>query len=148
MAAHASACATPRTAWPPPRRSLNYSTDKSGLFVAVAFRIAHQCFRNASRIRANRLLEPVEKLSIFLEEGLCVLAPLADPLRIIAEPGTRFLHEPGLHAQVQDSAALGDAFAIHDVALPLLDHAPQPAASGNRVSVRPTPAPPPPPKTP
>src|SRR3546814_15275831 len=67
MAAHASACATPRTAWPPPRRSLNYSTDKSGLFVAVAFRIAHQCFRNDSRIPANSLLEPVEKPSLFLE---------------------------------------------------------------------------------
>src|SRR3546814_3620665 len=36
------------------------------------------------------------------------------PLRIIAEPGARFFHEPGLHAQVQDFADLGDAFAIHD----------------------------------
>src|SRR3546814_6896589 len=71
--------------------------------------------------RSNRLLEPVEKLSIFLEEGLCVLAPLADPLRIIAEPGARFFHEPGLHAQVQDFADLGDAFAIHDVELHLLE---------------------------
>src|SRR3546814_19157538 len=72
-------------------------------------------------MRANRLLDPVEKLSIFLEEGLCVLAPLADPLRIIAEPGARFFHEPGLHAQVQDFADLGDAFAIHDVELHLLE---------------------------
>src|SRR3546814_12864570 len=74
MAAHASACATPRTAWPPPRRSLNYSTDKSGLFVAVALRIAHQCFRNASRIRAKRMLEQVENTSSFIEEGAGVLA--------------------------------------------------------------------------
>src|SRR3546814_18624368 len=104
MAAHASACATPRTAWPPPRRSLNYSTDKSGLFVAVAFRIAHQCFRNASRIRANRLLEPVETFPIFLEEGLCVRAPQADQLRIIAEPGAR----PEERREGKEVSARGD----------------------------------------
>ncbi len=61
-------------------------------------------------------------MSVFCgEEGLGVLAALADALAVIGEPGARFLDDAGLDAQIDQFAGLGDAHAIHDVELDLLE---------------------------
>src|SRR3546814_20950436 len=53
--------------------------------------------------------------------GLGILAALADSDRIIAEPGARFLDQPGLDAEVEDLADLRNALAVHDVDFDLLE---------------------------
>src|SRR5690606_29265737 len=50
-----------------------------------------------------------------------VLAALADPGRVVGEPGAGLLHDPGLHAEIDQLAHLGDTLAIHDVELDLLE---------------------------
>src|SRR5215216_900441 len=49
------------------------------------------------------------------------LAALAQPLAVIGEPGAGFFDDAGLDAEIEDLAHLGDAFAIHDVELDLLE---------------------------
>src|SRR5205085_7776765 len=64
---------------------------------------------------------PGRHFRIFLEVGLGVLAALADPGRIVAEPAARLLDDAGLDPEIEDLADLGDALAIHDVELDLLE---------------------------
>jgi hypothetical protein len=45
--------------------------------------------------------------------------PIAD--RIVAEPGAGLLDDAGLDAEIEDLAELGDALAVHDVELDLLE---------------------------
>src|SRR3546814_1429950 len=52
---------------------------------------------------------------------LGILAALADTDRVIAEPGARFLDQPGLDAEVEDLADLRNALAVHDVEFDLLE---------------------------
>src|SRR3546814_17298445 len=51
--------------------------------------------------------------------GSCAVR--ADSDRIIAEPGARFLDQPGLDAEVEDLADLRNALAVHDVEFDLLE---------------------------
>src|SRR3546814_18292212 len=51
---------------------------------------------------------------------LGILAALADADRVIAEPGARFLDQPGLDAAIADLADLGNALPVHDVEFDLL----------------------------
>src|SRR5690606_9433835 len=46
---------------------------------------------------------------------------LPDPDRIIAEPGARFLDQPGLDAEVEDLADLRNALPVHDIEFDLLE---------------------------
>src|SRR3546814_2997719 len=52
---------------------------------------------------------------------LGILAALADTDRVIAEPGARFLDQPGLDAEIEDLADLGNALPVHDVEFDLLE---------------------------
>ena len=42
-------------------------------------------------------------------------------IAVVAEPGARLLDQAGLDAEVEDLADLGDALAVHDVELDLLE---------------------------
>src|SRR5262249_19646603 len=55
------------------------------------------------------------------QELLGILAALADALAVIREPRAGFLDDPGLDAEIDQLAALRDAFAIHDVEFDLLE---------------------------
>ena len=72
-------------------------------------------------VLADRRLDLRGHVGIGLEERLGVLAALAEPLAVIGEPGAGFLDDAGLDAEVEDFAHLGDALAIHDVELDLLE---------------------------
>ena len=74
-----------------------------------------------ARILADHGLDLGGHVRIGLEEGLCVLAALADALAVVGEPGAGFLHHAGLDAEVEDFAHLRDALAVHDVELDLLE---------------------------
>src|SRR5579884_1669080 len=52
---------------------------------------------------------------VLFQIGLGVLAALPNALAVIGKPRARFLDHPGLHAEIDQLAALGDAFAVHDV---------------------------------
>src|SRR5262249_8217778 len=52
---------------------------------------------------------------ILLEEGLGVLAALADALAVVGEPGAGLLDDTGGGTEIDQFAGLGDALAVHDV---------------------------------
>ncbi len=58
---------------------------------------------------------------ILLQEELGVLPALAETLTVIGEPGAGLLDDPGLDAEIDQLAGLGDALAVHDVELDLLE---------------------------
>src|SRR3546814_9172027 len=70
---------------------------------------------------ADRGFEPRHQFGVFGEEGLGILAALADADRVIAEPGARFLDQPGLDAEIEDLADLGNALPVHHVEFDLLE---------------------------
>src|SRR5215813_2674697 len=72
-------------------------------------------------VLADRGLDLVADVRVALEEILRVLATLADALAVVGEPGARLLDHAGLDAEVDDLAHLGDALAVHDVELDLLE---------------------------
>src|SRR5581483_612569 len=61
------------------------------------------------------------RLRVLLEIGLGILAALADALAVEGEPGAGLLDDPGLDPEIDEFAGLGDALAIHDVELDLLE---------------------------
>src|SRR6185437_2561268 len=81
----------------------------------------HQRLADFLGLSADRILDPPGDVGIFLEVELGVLAALADAHAVIAEPGARFLDEPGLDSEVEDLADLADALAVHDVEFDLLE---------------------------
>src|SRR5690606_23342337 len=97
-------------------------TPRLASFLAVvAVGAGHHAFGHRFRAGANGPFQLGHQLGIVLEELLGVLAALADAHRIVGEPGTRFLDHAGLHAQIENFADLGNALAIHDVELDLLE---------------------------
>src|SRR5690606_4955850 len=54
-------------------------------------------------------------------ELLGVLSALPQPLRIVREPRTGFFDRTGLYTQIDKLPELGNALAIHDVELDLLE---------------------------
>src|SRR6202451_609403 len=72
-------------------------------------------------ILPDRHFDFCRDVGIGLEKAFGVLAALADALAVIGEPGAGFLHDAGLDAEIDQFAVLGDAFAIHDVELDLLE---------------------------
>src|SRR5262249_61459527 len=72
-------------------------------------------------VLANGLLDVGGHLRMLLEERLGVLAALADALAVVGEPGPRLLDDAGPRPEVGQLADLGDALAVHDVELNLLE---------------------------
>ncbi len=60
-------------------------------------------------------------LRVLLQVRLGVLAALADAVAVVGDPSPRLLDDPGLDAEIDQLADLGDAFAVHDVELDLLE---------------------------
>src|SRR5260221_2812072 len=91
--------------------------DRSGLVLGrgLAARGGYHGVGDEAGIAADGTLDGVGDRRVFLEEVLGVLAALADALAVIGEPRARFLDHPGLDAEIDELAALGDALAVHDV---------------------------------
>src|ERR1700722_18668505 len=73
-----------------------------------------------SGVLPDRGLDLGGHVGVVTQEGLCVLAALADALAVIGEPRARLLDDARLDAEIDDLAELGDALAVHDVELDLL----------------------------
>src|SRR5258708_6995941 len=92
------------------------------LAVGVALGAAGQnLLGDQAGVLADRHLDLRGHVGIGLQERLGVLAALAEPLAVIGEPGAGFFDDAGLDAEVEDFAHLGDALAVHDVELDLLE---------------------------
>src|SRR5262249_12795509 len=91
------------------------------LVAAFALAAGQNLLGDEAGILADRRLDLLRDLAVGLEERLGVLAPLADALAVVGEPGARLLDHAGLDAEVEDLAGLGDALALHDVELDLLE---------------------------
>src|SRR5690606_18766244 len=76
---------------------------------------------NEARILTDGSFDLVRHVRILLEELLGILAALPDALAAIGEPRPCLLHDPGLHAEINQFACLGDTLAIHDVEFDLLE---------------------------
>src|SRR3546814_6626063 len=83
----------------------------SGLAVVAA--LEHRRRHQAS-ILADLLFDLRGDLRVLLEDGLGVLAALADALAVVGEPGAGLFDDVGLHAEVQQLAGLGDALSVGD----------------------------------
>src|SRR5438067_2047252 len=104
-----------RHGWMPLLRGAGLAVLAAGLAVLEEF------LRDEAGVLADRLLDRVRDPRIVLEELLGVLAPLPQPLAVIGEPGAALLDDAGLDAEVDEFAGLGDALAVHDVELDLLE---------------------------
>src|SRR5271156_4284015 len=78
-------------------------------------------FGDDAGILPDRRFDFCRDVGIGLEERFRVLAALTDALTVIGEPGAGFFDDAGLDAEIDQFAVLGDAFAIHDVELDLLE---------------------------
>src|ERR1700733_5432770 len=83
--------------------------------------IVENALGDQAGILANRALDLAGDVGIVLQELLGVLAPLPEALAFMAEPRARLLDHAGLDAEIDQFADLGDALAIHDVELDLLE---------------------------
>src|SRR3546814_10364628 len=92
-----------------------------GSQIVVPVGAGHHFLGHLVGAAADRGFEPRHQFGVFGEEGLGILAALADADRVIAEPGARFLDQPGLDAEIEDLADLGNALPVHDVAFDLLE---------------------------
>src|SRR5262245_57110928 len=66
---------------------------------------------------ADFLGDLLHHLRVFLEISLRGFAALADLFAVVSEPGTGLFDDVMLGSQVEDVAALADAFVVHDVEL-------------------------------
>src|SRR5690242_9817895 len=87
---------------------------------AVAIAVRERRVQQSGILPDGRL-DLARDIAVLLEEGARRLASLADARTVIGIPGAGFLHDPGLHPQIQQFAGLGNAAAVHDVELDLLE---------------------------
>src|ERR1035438_6501012 len=83
-------------------------------------------YRHAVRLdQSQRLahfgIDGPTDVRIVLQELPRILASLADPVALIAEPGTALLDDVLRHSLIQQVAFLGNAFAVDDVELRLAE---------------------------
>src|SRR3546814_7066226 len=86
--------------------------DALDVVVALVVGAGHHFLGHRVGATADRCFEPCHQFGVFGEEGLRILATLPDADRIIAEPGARFLDEPGLDTEVENLTDLGNALAV------------------------------------
>src|SRR3546814_16232219 len=84
----------------------------SGLAVVAA--LEHRRRHQAS-ILADLLFDLRGDLRVLLEEGLGVLAALADALAVVGEPGAGIVDDVGLHDEGPPPDGLGEALAVGEV---------------------------------
>src|SRR5699024_5741507 len=74
-----------------------------------------------SEVQADALLDLRGDLRVLPQEVAGVLLALAELVRLVGEPGTGLADDPGLDAEVDQAAFPGDALAVDDVELGLLE---------------------------
>ena len=89
--------------------------------VRIVGRRMRQSLADEARILADQGLDLGRHVLVGLKEILGVLAALADAIAVERVPGARFLDDAGLGTQIDQLARLGDADAVHDVELDLLE---------------------------
>src|SRR5690606_21595673 len=67
------------------------------------------------------LLDLDGELGVVPQEAASVFLALAELVPLVGEPGTGLAHDPVLHAEVDEPALPGDAPAVEDVELGLLE---------------------------
>src|SRR5439155_5421568 len=72
-------------------------------------------FADHAELAADAVFDCLEHLGVVPEEELGVLAPLAEPLAAVREPGAGLLDDPFVDGEVEEIARARDAFAVHDV---------------------------------
>src|SRR5690348_17262396 len=77
--------------------------------------------RHDARLLAHLDLDRISHLGMIPQELLGVLPPLPDPLAVVAEPRSGFLHHARLHAEIDQLADLADTLAVYDVELDLAE---------------------------
>src|SRR5262245_26175230 len=68
------------------------------LAVRARLRLSQHLVDDQAGALADRLLDRMRNLRVLLQERLGVLAPLADAVAVIGEPGARLLDDVGLDA--------------------------------------------------
>src|SRR5919201_6815976 len=91
-----------------------------GVFV-LALLAGENSLGDEAGILPDRGLDLGGDVRVGLEEGLGVLAALADALAVIGEPGARLFDHARLDPEIDQLAALRHALAVHDVELDLLE---------------------------
>src|ERR1700753_2612935 len=105
-----------------PRRLILLFGGVLAVAIGIALRRAGQdLLGDQAGVLANCHLDLRGHVGIGLEQGLRILAALAEPLAVIGEPGAGLLDNAGLDAEIEDFSHLGDALAIHDVELDLFE---------------------------
>src|SRR5215813_3199808 len=94
-------------------RALSFLSLALVVFFGILAR--HDLLGDETGILADGGLDLLRHIRILLEEGLGVLAALADALAVIGKPGARFLDHARLDAEINELARLRYALAIHDV---------------------------------
>src|SRR5690606_5997204 len=90
----------------------------AGITVAVLLARGHG---QRGHLRAQLGLQALGHGRVLLEVLAGVLLALADALVAIAVPGACLLHEPGVHAHVDQLALAADALAVEDLGDDLLE---------------------------
>src|SRR4051812_9707314 len=88
-----SNAAPPPCGWSPSPRASHAGRTRNRLDIVLGGGAGHQRFGDLLLIAAYRPLDPLGHLGILLEVDFGVLAALANPHRIVAEPGARFLDD-------------------------------------------------------
>ena len=108
---------------PAERRSIGRSElPQSSSASAVRRRHRREFARRSGRhFRGSPARSGRRRRGFALQEGLGVLAALAEALAVVGEPGAGLFDDAGLDAEIDQFADLGNALAIHDVELDLLE---------------------------
>src|SRR5258708_19770791 len=72
-----------------------------------------------TQLAADALFDRLVDFGVLLEELLGILAPLAEALAAVGEPGAALFHAPLVDRQVEQIPRLGDPFPLHHVELGL-----------------------------
>src|SRR6478735_6917449 len=89
--------------------------------VVLGLFAAHDLVGEQACILPDGSFDRTGNVGVALEKGFRVLATLADALAVVGEPGAGLFDHAGLDAEIDQLAHLGDALAVHDVELYLLE---------------------------
>src|SRR5215471_1450220 len=95
----------------------------SGVKPDTRYNLADSDFRvaNQAKLAAHAILDRPRDVRIVAQELLGVLASLAESLAAVRKPGTAFLDDSLVDADVDEIAVARDAFAVHHVELRLAE---------------------------
>src|SRR3979409_1127986 len=70
-----------------------------------------------AQLAADALFDRLVDFGVLLEELLGILAPLAEALAAVGEPGAALFHDPLVDREVEQIAGFRDPFPVHHASL-------------------------------